>query len=361
MTLLIDNHAVARVINIGDVIETLDTAYRGNAGGAFASAPRLDFQSAEGADGTAYQLGLSIGLGPRFACIRVKSDMVLQEIVGGQRRKQKYCVAPGSYMGLLMVFDVTCGALRAIIHDGLIQRMRVGADSALGVRYMARKDASRLGILGAGGMAGTHLEAIARVRKLEAVRIYSPTEANRAALAREARDRLGLAAEAVDSAEAVFDGADMVAACTNAVGPVVPGDLLREGMHVTCIGGTLDEQANRRVDRALRFGTADGPAELSDWAFEDECATFAQGGRKSGHGGTRRFHDIPRDRRVMFADLLADPSQGRISDAQITFSERGNIHGVQFAALAGLIWERARDAGLGTELPDSLFLQSIRN
>lgn len=362
MTLIIDNYAVAKLITAGGVVAALDTAYRAHAAGQDVSAPRLDFQTSENPRGEAYQLGISVGLGSAgYGCIRIKSDMVFQTVLNGQKRKQKYCVEPGTYMGLLMVFDMASGALRAIIHDGLIQQMRVGADSALGVRYLARPDARQLGILGAGGMAAMHLDSIAQVRDLEHVRVFSPTVANREAFVAAARQRHGFVIEAVDSPDAVFDGADMVAACTNAIGPVVPGALLRPGMHVTCIGGMLDTDANAAVDVGLRFGTADGPTEVADWTVEDECLSFVGNGQKSGHGGTRRFHDIPRDRRVMFAELLADPDRGRQSPKQITFSERGNIHGVQFASLAGAIYESAQAAGLGVPLDDGLFLQNIRN
>ena len=51
----------------------------------------------------------------------------------------------------------------------------------------------------------------------------------------------------------------------------------------------------------------------------------------------------------------------RSDDAQITFSERGNIQGAQFFAVAGLVYELARERGLGQELPTSWFLQDIRD
>jgi hypothetical protein len=66
-------------------------------------------------------------------------------------------------------------------------------------------------------------------------------------------------------------------------------------------------------------------------------------------------------RRLAFKDVLTDPTRGRTSRDQITFSERGNIHGLQFAAVAGLIYEAALITGCGQTLPDALFLQSIRN
>lgn len=362
MTIFIDNETVAGLINPGDVIDSLDRAYQAFGRNENVCAPRVDFQSPENARDEAYQLGLAMGLGAEgYACIRVKSDMIFKTVVNGAPRKEKYCDVPGTYLGLLLVFDTANGVLRAIVQDGAVQRMRVGADSALGVRYMARKDASTLGILGAGGMAATHVDAIATVRDLKRVQVYSPTRANREQFAKDARARLGIDVVAVERPEDIYDGADIISGCTNAIGPVVSGELLAPGMHVTCIGGTLDGVANARVDRALRFGTAGGPLELDRWDFRDESLTFAIGRTKSGQGTARRYHDVPAERQIHFADLLADPTVGRSADTQITFSERGNIHGIQFAAVAGMIYERARDAEVGNDLGASFFLQNIRN
>lgn len=286
--------------------------------------------------------------------------MVFRQVINGLPRKEKYCVERGRYLGLVLLFSAEDGDLVAILQDGLIQRMRVGADSGLGIRYMARKDAGVLGILGAGGMARTHLACIGSVRQLRTVRIFSPTRENRELFAAEAR-ATGIAALAVDTPEAVFAGADMVAACTNAIGPVVHGTFLEPGQHITAIGGTLDAAASARVDCGLRFGLANGPAEIPDWHVEEECLSFFAGNAKAAAGGVRRWADIAPERQLSFADLLRDPARGRTGDSQITFSERGNIHGVQFAAVAGLVYEKARAAQAGTAFRPSMFLESIRN
>lgn len=264
-------------------------------------------------------------------------------------------------MGLVLLFDRENGALLAILHDGLLQKMRVGADSALGVRYMAREDATVLGLFGSGGMARSHAAAIAAVRPLKRIQVFSPSRENRESFAREVRELHGIDTVAVDAPEAVYEGADIVSSCASAIGPVIFGRHLEPGMHITCIGGTLDREANEKVDRALRFGLAPAPSELPELRFEAECLTFAQGGSKAAHGGTARYAEITDDRRVSFAELLVEPERGRTSPDQITFSERGNIHGIQFAAVAGLLFERARTAGVGREITLDLFLQSIRN
>jgi ornithine cyclodeaminase/alanine dehydrogenase-like protein (mu-crystallin family) len=66
-------------------------------------------------------------------------------------------------------------------------------------------------------------------------------------------------------------------------------------------------------------------------------------------------------REVSFGDLVAGRARGRTSPQQITYSERGNIQGAQFYAVAGAVYEAARRAGLGRELPTEWFLQDVRN
>ena len=361
MTLLLDNDELGPLIDAREFVEAEDIAYRAYAAGEGVSTPRIDLQSAPDANGANYQLGLTLGMAGNYAALRIKSDMVFQRLIDGKPRKEKFCVAPGTYMGLILVFDRANGELVAILHDGLLQKMRVGADSALGARYLSRPESAVLAILGSGGMARAHVDAMRAVRPISSVRVYSPTPANREAFAREITERHGIEAVAFADPDEACRGADIVASCASAIGPVIFGRQLEPGMHVTCIGGTLDPTANAKVDIALRFGLAPVPAELPGVAFTDECLTFAEVGGKAAHAGTRRYADVPDERRVSFADLLADPKRGRTSDAQITFSERGNIYGLQFAAVCGRLVERARAAGVGRTLDSELFLQSIRN
>ena len=70
---------------------------------------------------------------------------------------------------------------------------------------------------------------------------------------------------------------------------------------------------------------------------------------------------IAEDRAIFLEDLLSGKSKGRTSDKQITYSERGNIQGAQFFAVAGRVYELAKEKGLGRELPTEWFLQDIRD
>jgi len=67
------------------------------------------------------------------------------------------------------------------------------------------------------------------------------------------------------------------------------------------------------------------------------------------------------EKTVSMEELLTGRKQGRTSLEQITFSERGNLQGAQFHAVAGKVYETARARGLGREVPTEWFLQTERN
>ena len=66
-------------------------------------------------------------------------------------------------------------------------------------------------------------------------------------------------------------------------------------------------------------------------------------------------------KRITLADLVSGQATGRTSEDQITWSERGNLQGAQFYAVAGRVYEAARAQKLGREIPTEWFLQDIRN
>jgi len=240
--------------------------------------------------------------------------------------------------------------------------MRVGGDGGLGARHMARADAQVVGMLGSGGMAETHMAALCEARDIRRLQVYSPTRANREAFATRMAARHGIEAVACDAPDQVYRGADIVAALTDAAQPVLDGALLEPGTHVINIGGggLPDAATMARVDVYLRFGDAP-PAEGLD-PFEDEYLTWRAAREGDTSRPARRAHGVMLPgKRVTLADLVTGRSAGRTSGEQITWSERGNLQGAQFHAVAGHVYEAALAAGLGHDLPDEWFLQTIRN
>jgi alanine dehydrogenase len=245
--------------------------------------------------------------------------------------------------------------------------MRVGADGGIGVKYLAKPDAAVVGMLGSGGMARTHMRAFAQVRNIRKLQVFSPTRANCEAFGREIAASYNIEVEICDRAEDVYKGADIVAGLTDSAVSVIEGRFLEKGAHIVNVGGTgrPDEESLRRVDVYLRFGDTPAPVGRPEYATEDEFLGFEARPDRAKYGdgrrNRRRHGNALPDKRVTLADLVTGKAKGRTSDDQITYSERGNLQGAQFFAVAGKIYEAAKKAGLGREIPTEWFLQDIRD
>ena len=365
--LLIDNDVVTRVLRMPDVVRVLERSYRELGSGDAVCRPRLDLRLPTGRPGEIYQWGTMDGGSATsgYVAIRMKSDVLREVEYAGTRTQEKHCVEPGLYCGLVFLLSARTGEPLAIVHDGVLQHQRVGADSAIGVDLAARPDAEVLGLLGSGGMARSHVEALLTVRELTRVQVYSPTRAHRERFAAEVADRHGVEAVAVDEPRQVFRDADVVSACTDSAREVVLGDWLEPGTHVTCIGGRLDSRAREVIDVWLRLGTAPSPSGHDDWRPTQEYLAWRARPddavwQQHTHARGYRDHDTGGARVVGLEDVLRG-APVRTDPAQVTFSERGNIQGAQFHAVAGLVYERARAEGLGRELPTEWFLQTVRD
>jgi ornithine cyclodeaminase/alanine dehydrogenase-like protein (mu-crystallin family) len=121
----------------------------------------------------------------------------------------------------------------------------------------------------------------------------------------------------------------------------------------------------KKVDVYLRFGDTPAPAGHPELATDAEHVGYEARPEQGKHGDGRRErrkhgNSLP-DRRVTLAEVVSGKAQGRTSADQITYSERGNLQGAQFYAVAGRVYELAKQAGLGREIPTEWFLQDIRD
>jgi ornithine cyclodeaminase/alanine dehydrogenase-like protein (mu-crystallin family) len=293
--------------------------------------------------------------------IRMKSDVVYWP---DGDTEEKYCMRPGSWCGLVMVFSIRNGEPLAIINDGLLQHMRVGGCAGLGVKYLAREDASEVGIFGSGGMARSYLEAFYEVRKLKTVKVYSPTKAHREAYAREMTGKLDIEVTAVDRPELVVRGADIVATCTDATRTVFDDpEWLKEGTHITCVRACeVGPRVLQRCDVSVKLGR--NTIEAMD---EGMIRLHGNVGYIAGQPEERARIPNPvvdnykGDYFRYFMDVRSGKAPGRTDAKQTTFFINAGTQGLQFAACAGKIVQLAQQSKVGRELPTEWFLQNIRD
>lgn len=371
MTLLINNEVVSKVLTMKDTMEALEDAYLKLAREESICRPRIDIQIPTKDPKKIYQWGtMEGGSTSGYFAIRMKSDIIYEEEYNGVITQEKYCKQPGLYCGLILLNDVETGEPLAIINDGVLQHMRVGADGGIGVKYMSREDAEVIGMLGSGGMARTHMEAFMAARPgLKKLQVFSPTPANRETFGQEMREKFGLEVVVCDNAREVYKGADILAGVTDSAVPVITAEWLEPGTHLVNVGGgggRPDEAALARIDVYLRFGNAPGPWGLPQMHLADEYITYAakspfESGFKMKRAGKRGHGEALPEKMVLLKELLERTKQGRASRDQISYSERGNLQGNQFWAVGGVTYEKAKAAGLGHHMPTEWFLQDIRD
>jgi len=368
MTLIINNQEVERVLTMEDTLEALEQSYLQLATQEAVCRPRIDIRIPTSDPTRNYQWGtMEGGSTAGYFAIRMKSDIIYEREYNGVITQEKYCVRPGLYCGLILLTSIENGEPLAFINDGHLQHMRVGGDGGIGVKYLANEDAEVVGMLGSGGMARTHMQAFTRVRNIKKLQVFSPTRENCEQFGREMAARYNVEVQVCDRPEDVYKGAHILAALTDSAVEVTDGTLLEKGAHIVVIGGTgrPDQASLERVDVYLRFGDTPAPSGHPELATDAEHIAYEARPAADKHGDGRRSrrkhgNSLP-DRRVTLSDIISRRAKGRTTCDQITYSERGNLQGAQFYAVAGRVYELVRKAGLGRHIPTEWFLQDIRN
>jgi alanine dehydrogenase len=361
--LLINNQEVERLFDMKSCLEALEIGYDDLLKGDAVYRPRIDmWMPCERPDGY-FRWGTMEGASRKIGvfAIRMKSDIVHWP---DGITEEKYCIQPGTFCGLVMVFSVLNGEPLAIINDGLVQHMRVGGCAGLGAKYLSRPNSTVVGIFGSGGMARSYLQAFNEVRNISKVKVYSPTRAHREAYARAMSAELGIPVEAVDDRQAVVRGSHIVAACTDSTRTVFDEpEWLEEGAHITCVRACeIGPSVVKRCDISIKLGR--NTVEAMD---EGMIRLHGNVGYIAGQPEERaRIPDPVVDNYrgdffKYFMDLKAGKVPGRTSPKQITFFINAGTQGLQFAACAGKIYQLARQKGLGREIPTEWLLQDIRD
>lgn len=150
------------------------------------------------------------------------------------------------------VFDGTDGRPLAALDGTEITYWKTAADSALGARFLARKDATTLLVVGAGAIAPWLVRAHRAVRPaLRRVLVWNRTAARAELLAAALRAE-GVTAEVAANLDAAVSEADVITSCTRSHDPLIKGALLKPGAHVDLVGGYTPETREADDDAVLR-------------------------------------------------------------------------------------------------------------
>ena len=138
--LILNNDDVRAVLTMEMAIDALKQSYKEIADGEGISRPRIDLRFPTNDPSRIYQWGTMEGgsANTGYFATRMKSDIRFQADYEGVETHEKFSTRPGLFMGLILLVNIQNGEPLAFINDSVIQRMRVGADSAIGAELMAR-------------------------------------------------------------------------------------------------------------------------------------------------------------------------------------------------------------------------------
>jgi alanine dehydrogenase len=151
-----------------------------------------------------------------------------------------------SVIARIILNDPENGQPLAIMDGTYITMLRTGAAGACGIKYLSRKDASTAAIIGLGVQGRSQLLGLLQVRGVEKVNVYDVIPEARAAYADEMSKQTGIDIETFDSVSAATENVDILISCTPSKNPVITGEMLKEGMHVSAIG--TDTKDKRELD-----------------------------------------------------------------------------------------------------------------
>src|ERR671922_1721834 len=173
MVLVLKDNQMENLLPMSEEIEAIEQAFRELGQGVAMMAPRSRLRTPWKEAGGQYYFNNIMGLVPglKSMALRIDSSFSKEVEVAGTKRR----VYPGDFIGLVFLFDMDSCELLAIMDDHYISTMRVGATSGVAAKYLARKEANILGLLGSGEQAKTQLTAHFAVRPLTKVKVYSPT------------------------------------------------------------------------------------------------------------------------------------------------------------------------------------------
>lgn len=256
---------------------------------------------------------------------------------------------PGAFSALVFLFDTDTTELLAVLQDFYLNPIRVAATSAIVTRRLARDDAKVMGLFGSGTQALLQAECTCAVTGIEEIRIYSTRKERREAVAQQLSDVIGIRSVAVDHPRDAVAGCDIVTTATSSNEAVFDGEWLEPGTHVNTMIGSDSFLARRETDDATVLRSDLIVVNSRESVRLDKQPELYPLLRKA----VLDWSDI-----YEVGELLIKKNVfGRSTRKQITYHNNNVGMGIQFAALGRLLYERARERKVGTEIEADLFMQ----
>ena len=343
--LILSNEQMEGLITMKEAIEAMEMAFREFGEGKAYLIPRgaIQIPKTTQPDAKYYFYHMAAALKAyNIMALRIDSRTLQVREVADMSREE----LPGDFVGLVLLFDIENNELNAILHDGYLSPLRVAATSGLVAQHLARQNISVMGLFGAGVQARVHAKAMCEVRSIQLIKVYTPIPADRESFAHDMTLELGVQVQAMDMPRPVVEGSDIVVAATNSNEPVFRGEWLEPGTHVITIRGHEPYMKQWETDEATARR-----ADVMVFNYAEVIKNGHLGLLPLLNEGALHWEDLHE-----VTDLVLGKCQGRSNDKQITVHYNNIGLGIQWAAVAYIVHQRARGHGIGTEIPAELFI-----
>ena len=322
MIVFLSESDVQAAITMPEAMTVVEAAFRDHALGQATILPRVS-QTLPGTAGMFRILAATLPLQKMFGL------KTLTGFPGKRLEDEVYFV--------ILLFEMGSGALRAMISANYLTGLRTGAASGVAAKYLARNDANSLGVVGAGAQAWFQAEALCTVRQIETVKVFSRNRNRAEEFAARLRKSLSVNAVAVDSAEKAVRESDLIIAATTASVPIIQGNWLKPGAHVSGIG------ANTRTKRELDSSCFERARVVADSREE----TLLESGdlRDAVESGRVTADAVYAE----LGELAAGIKPGRSCMEEITIFKSVGV-ALQDIAVATFLFEAVQRSGIGTPL-----------
>jgi ectoine utilization protein EutC len=246
---------------------------------------------------------------------------------------------PSSSSGLMLLFDVESGFPRAVLlENGYLTHVRTAAAGAVAAKYLAPLRVETAGVVGTGLQARWQLRALRLVQEFARVLVYGRSPEAAARYTREMAEELGVPVCLAKTPEEVVRESQVVITTTPARTPLVAGEWLHPGLHITAMGSDAEDKRElsggvlARADRVV-------------------CDLKAQSLRlgELHHAVAEGVLGAEDPRIVELGEVVLGRSAGRQSESEITVCDLTGT-GIQDTLIARLAYRRARAQGLGLEV-----------
>jgi alanine dehydrogenase len=240
-------------------------------------------------------------------------------------------------LATIMLFSAETGKMIAVMDGSYITAIRTACASAMATKALANPQTPVLGILGAGVQARAHIQALARVRKLKKIKLYSPSGASAAAVKQDIAPQVEAAIEVVKSAEEAVRDSDILVTVTTAKEPIVKQEWLKPGVHINAVG-------SHRPDLREIDGATLARAKIvvdSREAIMAECGDILLAIKEGSITGENIHGEI--------GEVLAQAKPGRRSTDELTLYKSVGI-AIQDVTTANLVYQKALRQGVGTNV-----------